>query len=136
MPWFAQGVDAGDGVLYLARRGLRGRRALGMRWDVRRSRAVSDAIIATHRELAEATGGRVRVPPSWRFLKSLVTPHPLGGCNMGTTPADGVVDHAGEVFGHPGLYVADGAVVPRPIGLNPSKTIATLAERTAALVAL
>jgi cholesterol oxidase len=40
-----------------------------------------------------------------------------------------VVDHAGRVFGHPGLYVFDGAIVPRPLGLNPSKTIAALAER-------
>jgi cholesterol oxidase len=53
---------------------------------------------------------------------------------MGTTRANGVVDHRGEVFGYPGLFVADGAVVPRAIGLNPSKTIAALAERIAALM--
>jgi len=130
MPWFAQGVDAADGVLYLGRtwRG-RGRHELRMRWDVRRSRAVIDAIIAMHTRLSRATGGRVRVPPSWSMMRHLVTPHPLGGCNMGTTPANGVVNHRGEVFGYPGLYVADGAIVPRALGLNPSKTIAALAER-------
>jgi len=53
---------------------------------------------------------------------------------MGEGPDDGVVDHRGEVFGHPGLYVADGAIVPKAIGVNPSRTIAALAERIADLI--
>jgi cholesterol oxidase len=61
----------------------------------------------------------------------LVTPHPLGGCNMGTTAQNGVVDHGGAVFGYSNLYVADGAIVPHALGLNPSRTIAALAERIA-----
>jgi cholesterol oxidase len=67
-------------------------------------------------------------------LKNLVTPHPLGGCNMGATQSNGVVDHKGEVFGYRNLFVADGAIVPRAIGLNPSRTIAALAERIAHLI--
>jgi cholesterol oxidase len=63
-----------------------------------------------------------------------VTPHPLGGCNMGTSAADGVVDHRGAVFGYAGLYVVDGAIVPRALGLNPSRTIAALAERCMTLM--
>jgi cholesterol oxidase len=54
---------------------------------------------------------------------------------MGTAAENGVVDHKGEVFGYRNLYVADGAIVPEAIGLNPSKTIGALAERTAALIA-
>jgi cholesterol oxidase len=45
-----------------------------------------------------------------------------------------VVGHNGEVFGHRNLYVADGAIVPKAIGLNPSRTIGALAERVAALI--
>ena len=49
------------------------------------------------------------------------------------SPADSVVDHRGEVWGHRNLYVADGAIVPEAIGANPSRTIAALAERIAAV---
>jgi cholesterol oxidase len=45
-----------------------------------------------------------------------------------------VVDHRGAVFGYPGLYVIDGAIVPEALGVNPSRTIAALAERAAALI--
>ena len=41
-----------------------------------------------------------------------ITPHPLGGLNMGSTPDDGVVTPCGEVFRYRSLYVVDGAIVP------------------------
>jgi len=135
MPWFAQGVDAGDGRLYLGRpRFAPWRRELMLDWRIARSQAVIEAIVKMHLELSKVTGGVPRVPPTWTLLKNLVTPHPLGGCNMADSPHRGVVDHTGEVFNYPGLYVADGAVVPRAIGINPSKTIAALAERMAELM--
>jgi cholesterol oxidase len=80
--------------------------------------------------LAGALGADFQVNPSW-FARRVVTVHPLGGCPMGTSAADGVVDTFGEVFGHPGLYVADGSVMPGPVGANPSLTIAAVADRTA-----
>ena len=33
------------------------------------------------------------------------------------------------MFGHPGLYVMDGALLPGPVGANPSLTIAAVADR-------
>lgn len=60
--------------------------------------------------------------------------HPLGGCGIGRTRHEGVCDHAGRVFGAPGLYVADAALYPRAVGLPPSMTIAALAERIARLI--
>ena len=48
---------------------------------------------------------------------------------MSDDPAAGVVDDAGKVHGYDGLYVLDGSIVPTAIGVNPSKTIAALAER-------
>ena len=53
---------------------------------------------------------------------------------IGDTSETGVVDHKGEVFGYPNLFVSDGAIMPRPIGRNPAKTIAALAERNVELM--
>ena len=101
MPWFAQGVDAADGVLSLAEVTVAPRPASSI-WPgtIEESEKVIDAIVNMHKRLSKATGGFPVVPPTWTLLKDLVTPHPLGGCNMGTTPANGVVDHKGEVFGY------------------------------------
>ena len=129
MPWFAQSRDAADGRLSL-KDGL-----LHLEWDVDRSVETIEAVVRTHEKLARSTGGIPLVPITWTLAKDLITPHPLGGANMGTTAQNGVVDHKGEVFGYRNLYVADGAIVPEAIGLNPSKTIAALAERIAALIA-
>jgi cholesterol oxidase len=132
MPWFAQGVDAADGVLRLRRPWWYfGRRRLRLKWDIKRSRPVVEAVASMHKRLAHETGGTVPLNPLWAFCHDLVTPHPLGGCNMAESPDRGVVDHAGRVFGYEGLYVADGAVVPEALGVNPSRTIAALAERIA-----
>lgn len=67
------------------------------------------------------------------------TAHPLGGCGMGRERSDGVVDHKCRVFNgaanagdtdvHEGLYVIDGAVIPRSLGVNPLLTITAVAER-------
>ena len=53
---------------------------------------------------------------------------------MGDTPNDGVVNHAGEVFGYKNLYVADAAIIPEALGVNPSRTIGALAERIAKII--
>ena len=65
----------------------------------------------------------------------LVTVHPFGGAAIAGGPEEGVVDHTGQVFGNPGLYVADGSLFPRAPGLPPAMTIAALAERQAELIA-
>ncbi|SNQ48452.1 FAD dependent oxidoreductase (fragment) [Frankia canadensis] len=80
--------------------------------------------------LAEQLGGRFTDNPM-TWLSRVVTVHPLGGASMGDDVVSGVIDGYGEVFGHPGLYVADGAAMPGPVGANPSMTIAAFADRLA-----
>jgi cholesterol oxidase len=81
-------------------------------------------------------------PISSRILDSLISVHPLGGCVMGDTAESGVVNDRGQVFSgtsgggvYQDLYVSDGAVIPRPLGVNPLLTISALAERTCELLA-
>ena len=128
MPWFAQGVDAGNGELMLSNG------QLDMNWDLQQSLPMFETIIQKQTALAEATSGHPFPLPTWLLGHELITPHPLGGCNMGPTAAQGVVDHQGKVFGYDNLYVADGAIIPRPLGVNPSRTIGALAERIADLM--
>jgi cholesterol oxidase len=80
------------------------------------------------RRMAEKMNGYPK--GSWFevLLDAPSTAHILGGCVMGTNPDEGVVDQQGRVFGHPGLYVADGSVVPVNLNANPALTITALAE--------
>lgn len=82
--------------------------------------------------LAEELHGEAQNVISEVLLRTPATAHILGGCGIATSPASGVIDARHEVFGHPGLYVCDGSVIPGNLGVNPSLTITALAERFAA----
>jgi choline dehydrogenase-like flavoprotein len=64
----------------------------------------------------------------------VVTAHPLGSCRMGDDPATSALDDQHELRGHPGLFVTDGSAVPTSLCVNPSLTIAALAERAGPLI--
>ena len=91
---------------------------------------VADIAIAKEatRRLADRMNGEAWSALSDMVLGAPTTAHILGGCLLGGSPDTGVVNQAGEVFGHPGLYVVDGSVVPVNLGVNPSLTITALAE--------
>ena len=87
---------------------------------------------------AEAVGGRYIKSPlaATNMGTKPATAHPLGGCGMGQDAASGVVNHKCQLFDgevgknvHSGLYVCDGSVIPRSIGVNPLLTITALTER-------
>lgn len=127
LPLLLIGRDAADGRMRLARR-----HRMTVEWSPESSMPLFDAMARRAGELARALGGRVEFPPTWTLERRLLTVHPLGGCRMADTPEHGVVDARGAVFGQPGLYVADGSIVPVSLGINPSFTIAALAEHVAA----
>jgi cholesterol oxidase len=113
---------------------------LRLSWPGAASEAAYGRIDAALSALVGAVGGSyVKSPLSGTVVGSLpATAHPLGGCGIGADCSSGVVDHASRVFDdrssgttdvHDGLYVIDGAIIPRSIGVNPLLTITALAER-------
>ena len=62
------------------------------------------------------------------------TAHILGGCPIGRSPEEGVVDDRHRVFGYENLYICDGSVIAANLGVNPSLTITALAERAMSLI--
>jgi cholesterol oxidase len=124
MPLLVNGRDVPSG-----RYTLKGGR-LDLSWSSDPSEDYYRGVEQGFREIADALGGRIRMPP-WRWLNRSMTIHPLGGCPMADDERFGVVDSQGAVYGHPGLYVADGAAMPGPVGANPSFTIAAFADRVA-----
>ena len=154
----AQGKDAADGQFWLEGGRLRVKKQGGKEFH---KDPIYESISHTLERLAE----QLRPANSQaRFISPLLdatvpgakpvvlTSHPLGGCLMGQTVADGVVDEWGRVFRKPpppevtrdkgaskkveptycrGLYVADGSVVPTALGVNPSLTISAVALRVA-----
>jgi cholesterol oxidase len=60
-----------------------------------------------------------------------VTVHAWGGACLGPDFDHGVVDHHGEVYGNPGLFIADAAALPAAVGSPPSLAIAVWAHHVA-----
>jgi cholesterol oxidase len=99
------------------------------------------------RRLSQAMGGAYTPLPTWEGLapifskKTLIVTHPLGGCRIGPTMADGVVNEFGQVYDgskrnadpqavHPGLYIVDGSVIPGALAANPTLTISAQALKS------
>ncbi|RAY16665.1 FAD-dependent oxidoreductase [Actinomadura craniellae] len=122
LPLLGMGRDTPDGLLRLKD----GR--LDTIWSTETSEEHFERLRKTMQRMADVLGAGYADNPIW-FRKRIVTVHPLGGVPMGRHPGEGVCDSHGEVFGFPGLYIADGAAMPGPVGANPSLTIAALADR-------
>lgn len=56
------------------------------------------------------------------------TAHILGGCPMGRTKEEGVVNEKFQAHGYPDFYILDGSIMPCNLGVNPSLTITALSE--------
>jgi cholesterol oxidase len=78
--------------------------------------------------LAKKTGGIPQSPVNEVLLNTGITAHILGGCPIGPNSKQGVIDGKNRVYGHEGLYVVDGSMIPANLGVNPSLTITAMAE--------
>lgn len=94
-----------------------------------RTRGMWKESIDASREIVERGLGGKLLPTAPETHGLLGTVHPLGTARIADGPHRGVVGPDCEAFGHPGLFVVDGAAVPGPIGVNTSLTIAAVAER-------
>lgn len=130
--------EEGSGEIYLKRGRPR------IRWPEVGKQPVFTRINEALKKATEALGGTYFPNPTWNDLlgKQVITVHPLGGCVVGDDATSGTVNHKGQVFsGETGskvfddLYVCDGSIIPRSLGVNPLLTISALAERCAVLAA-
>jgi cholesterol oxidase len=124
-PVLTMGRDVANGRLFLKDN------FLDCDWTQDKSQEYFERVRRVGRAIATALNAKYLDNPSYEFLHQVLTAHPLGGCPMGFSAEDGVVNSYGEVFGCPGLYVVDGSIMPGPVGPNPSLTIAAISDRAA-----
>ncbi|MBA3748829.1 MAG: GMC family oxidoreductase, partial [Solirubrobacterales bacterium] len=125
LPLLGMGRDIPEGIMSLEHDGL----AIDWRKNGA-SKEYFERVRDVSKAVAEQLGGVFLDNPIW-LLSRVVTVHALGGAPMGRNDDEGVVDAYGRVYNHPGLHIADGSVMPGPVGPNPSLTIAGLADRFA-----
>jgi cholesterol oxidase len=125
VPFLAMGRDFPDGKLTYDGK------YLDCTWKMDKSSAYYQRLDETGRRIAAALNADYMDNPTMQYFRQVLSAHPLGGCPMGLNEKEGVVNSYGEVFGEPNLYVADGSIVPGPVGPNPALTIAALADRAA-----
>jgi cholesterol oxidase len=84
---------------------------------------------------AKRTGGIAQSAVTEALFNIPTTAHILGGAVIATDPSQGVVDAGQHVFGYENLLVCDGSAIPANVGVNPSLTIAALAEHAMSRIA-
>lgn len=136
--FFVTSHDNSNGQLFLANDQLR------ISWAQAEKQPIFAKIDAALATATHSLGGSFISKPIWTQAAghTLITMHPLGGCSMSEDARNGVVNHKGQVFCHStgnsvyeNLYICDGSIIPRSLGVHPLLTISALAERCAALIA-
>ena len=61
----------------------------------------------------------------------LSTAHPQGGCRMGKSEHESVVDLNGKLWGTKSIYIADASLFPTSVKVNPYETVMLLATHVA-----
>jgi cholesterol oxidase len=91
------------------------------------------SFIPMAKELAERTAKVIDGAPFVMTTEVLfgipTTAHILGGCVIGKSREEGVIDQNHKVFGYENLYVCDGSTISANPGVNPSLTITAMTER-------
>jgi choline dehydrogenase-like flavoprotein len=102
---------------------------LRARWDELKGLPLFSLQERFMRDVARELNGELRTNPDWTIGRVPLTDHLQGGLRMGPTSGAGFTRPCGEVWGYPRLFVMDAALFPNSVGVNPSSTIAAVAER-------
>ena len=90
------------------------------------------AFMKLSKELAERTAKEINGKPFVMATEALTgtptTAHILGGCVIGTSAENGVIDKDHRVFGYENMLVCDGSAISANPGVNPSLTITAMSE--------
>jgi len=137
----AMGEDEANGTFSLAGD------ELDLRWPAGKppgGQACFSKVEQMMQQLSRAMGAEYTPLPTWQGFpgvfeqKTVIVTHPLGGCRIGPTMAEGVVNEFGQVYDgsqkatnpialHPGLFVVDGSTMPGALAANPTLTISAQA---------
>lgn len=88
----------------------------------------------TAKSYAKANNGEAQSIVMESVGNKALTAHILGGCPIGATAQEGVIDKDHRVFGYPNMFITDASAIPANIGVNPSLTITAMAERAMAKI--
>jgi cholesterol oxidase len=95
--------------------------------------AVPTAFMPESKKLAEDVAGQIKGKPFVLVTEAITgiptTAHILGGCAIGRSAGEGVIDTDHKVFGYSNMYVCDGSAVSANPGVNPSLSISAMTER-------
>ena len=80
------------------------------------------------RRIAENNGG-IAGGHIGDLVNAPFTAHFVGGCVIGDSISNGVIDPYHRVYNYPTMHIVDGASVTANLGVNPSLTITAQAER-------
>ena len=86
------------------------------------------------RKLAKLMNGIACSSTPEVYLNIPMTAHILGGCSVGRTPAEGVIDEQNRIKGYQNLIINDGSQMPENLGVNPALSITAFAERAMSFV--
>ena len=125
-----QNVDSS--VTVRGKRGLFGWRLTSTNDPLKPNATYIPAANEAVRRIAEKHGG-IAGGHIGDLIDAPFTAHFVGGCVIGDTSENGVIDPYHRVYNYPTLHIIDGSTITANLGVNPSLTITAQAERAVSL---
>ena len=124
--------DVDSAIKVRSKRGIFGWRLTSENDSERPNATYIPAANETARRIAQRYGG-IAGGHIGDLVNAPFTAHFVGGCVIGKSSAEGVIDPYHRVWNYPTLHVIDGSTITANLGVNPSLTITAQAERAISL---